>query len=236
MNINIEKHIILSSSYKERTKGEIFLETNTKEEIRSQKKTTELFDDFEEIIREELIQPKKNSMMGQTENSKVSISKPQINSYEDLENLLVNIQEFLRKIYDRLDTILYEIKDLREKINLQQETVIAPDKSIISELKEFINEEEEATEPTDMLLQRSNLKDILDEAKELLEKPEENPIIQAIKIEATRLKLENYLSEIEENENQVPDEELKMIKDVLEKLENESRILETTVLSNYREE
>ncbi|MHA1664653.1 MAG: hypothetical protein ACTSVW_02335 [Candidatus Njordarchaeales archaeon] len=212
------------------------METNTKEEIRSQKKTTELFDDFEEIIREELIQPKKNSMMGQTENSKVSISKPQINSYEDLENLLVNIQEFLRKIYDRLDTILYEIKDLREKINLQQETVIAPDKSIISELKEFINEEEEATEPTDMLLQRSNLKDILDEAKELLEKPEENPIIQAIKIEATRLKLENYLSEIEENENQVPDEELKMIKDVLEKLENESRILETTVLSNYREE
>ena len=87
-----------------------------------------------------------------------------------------------------------------------------------------------------MLLQRSNLKDILDEAKELLEKPEENPIIQAIKIEATRLKLENYLSEIKENENQVPDEELKMIKDVLEKLENESRILETTVLSNYREE
>ncbi|MEX2689775.1 MAG: hypothetical protein ACP6IQ_08735 [Candidatus Njordarchaeia archaeon] len=212
------------------------METDTKEEIGSQKKATGLFDDFEEIIREELIQPKKNSMTGQTENSKIGISKPQINSYEDLENLLVSIQEFLRKIYDRLDTILYEIKDLREKINLQQETVIAPDKSIISELKEFINEEEEATEPTDMLLQRSNLKDILDEAKELLEKPEENPIIQAIKIEATRLKLENYLSEIKENENQVPDEELKMIKDVLEKLENESRILETTVLSNYREE
>ena len=162
---------------------------------------------IEEILREEI--PEMPLLRSETKTASVETPKEtkverkiELSEESDIREEMKKLQEYVKMLSDKMFEIGEELLDLKERV-MKIEQIIKPEAATMIPVAE--------PEPAEKVIEEmpeehSEIKELMDEAREILSNPDENELARGIKMEAIKIRMEDKLPDLDRFPSKVKNE------------------------------
>ena len=205
-------------NYLKTVKGLLNEAKNIRREEEQKQNSQSLDEDIniiEEILREEM--PELPTLPSETETTSVETPKEpkveqklEFSEESDIREEMRKLQEYVKMLSDKMFEIGEELLDLKERV-MKIEQIIKPEASVLIPAVE--------PEPTKKVIEEipeehREIKELMDEAREILRNPDENELARGIKMEAIKIRMENKLPDLDRFPSEIKNEYEKLLNEI----------------------